>query len=188
MNADFKKFIQEVKNFEPIGLQKARLENIILEMNKFLSKCNTVVFLCTHNSRRSQYCEVWAKYFSSIYNNKIKIFSAGVVKTKVHKQIYKSLERVGIGVDKNLSINTETISISPFSKTLTEIEEEKFISIMTCSDSEKTCPVDNRSLINLKLFYKDPKIYDNSSKEAEEYDKTSFMIACEINFILKNIN
>ena len=188
MNYDLKKFIQEVKSFNPTSTQRARLNNIVSGLNKFLNECNTVVFLCTHNSRRSQYCEIWSKYFSSTYKNKINFFSAGVVKTKVHKQIYKSLERVGIEVDKNLSINIETLPISPFSKTLNEIEEKKFISIMTCSDSEKTCPVDARSLINLKLFYEDPKIYDNTTQEDEEYDKTSFMIACEINFILKNIN
>tara|TARA_B100001175_G_C19486594_1_gene630141 strand:+ start:731 stop:1297 length:567 start_codon:yes stop_codon:yes gene_type:complete len=188
MNDDLINFTQEVKNFKPKGTQKVRLENVISGLNKFLDECNTVVFLCTHNSRRSQYCEIWSKYFSSTHKNKINFFSAGVVKTKVHKQIYKSLERVGIGVNKNLSINTETISISPFSKTLSEIEEKKFISIMTCSNSEKTCPVDTRSLINLKLFYEDPKVYDNTTQEDEEYDKTSFMIACEINYILKNIN
>ena len=188
MNAEFKNFIQKVKNFEPTGTQKARLKNVILGLNKFLVKCNTVVLLCTHNSRRSQYCEIWSKYFSSTYKNKINFFSAGLVKTTVHKQIYRSLERVGIEVDKNSSVNIENITIAPFSKTLSDINKKQFISIMTCSDSEKSCPVDPRSLINLQLFYDDPKRYDNTPEEAEEYDKTSFMIACEINFILKNIN
>ena len=53
MNDDLINFTQEVKNFEPTGTQKARLENIVLGLNKFLDECNTVVFLCTHNSRRS---------------------------------------------------------------------------------------------------------------------------------------
>ena len=188
MNAEFKNFIQKVKNFEPTGTQKARLENVILGLNKFLVKCNTVVFLCTHNSRRSQYCEVWSKYFSSTYKNKINFFSAGTLKMKVPKQVYKSFERVGVKVDENSSINIETMTISPFSKTLTEVKEKEFISIMTCAESEKSCPVDARSLINLKLFYDDPRRYDNTQEEAEEYDKTSFMIASEINYILKNIN
>lgn len=188
MSADLKNFIQEVKSFEPTGTQKARLENIISELKKFLDECNAVVFLCTHNSRRSQYCEIWAKYFSSVYKNKIKFLSAGAVKTKVHKQIYKSFERVGVKVDENSSINIETMTISPFSKTLTEVKEKEFMSIMTCAESEKSCPVDARSLINLKLFYDDPKRYDNTPEEAEEYDKTSFMIASQINYILKNIN
>ena len=188
MSADLKNFIQEVKSFEPTGTQKARLENIISELKKFLDECNAVVFLCTHNSRRSQYCEIWSKYFLSTYKNKINFFSAGLVKTTVHKQIYRSLERVGIEVDKNSSVNIENITIAPFSKTLSDINKKQFISIMTCSDSEKSCPVDPRSLINLQLFYDDPKRYDNTPEEDEEYDKTSFMIACEINFILKNIN
>ena len=118
----------------------------------------------------------------------MKFLSAGAVRTKVHKQIYKSFERVGVKVDENSSINIETMTISPFSKTLTEVKEKEFMSIMTCAESEKSCPVDPRSLINLQLFYDDPKRYDNTPEEAEEYDKTSFMIASQINFILKNIN
>ena len=188
MNTEFKNFIQKVKNFEPTSTEKTRLDNIIMGIDKFIDSCKTIVFLCTHNSRRSQYCEIWAKYFSSVYKNKIKFLSAGAVKTKVHKQIYKSFERVGVKVDENSSINIEDMTILPFSKTLTEVKEKEFMSIMTCAESEKSCPVDPRSLINLQLFYDDPKRYDNTPEEDEEYDKTSFMIASQINFILKNIN
>ncbi len=188
MNTNFKSFIRRVKNFNPSGNQIKRLDHVVRGIDKFIGECNTVVFLCTHNSRRSQYCEIWGNYFSSVYKKSITFLSAGAVKTKVHKQIYKSLERVGVKVDRNSSINIENITIIPFSKTLSDINKKQFISIMTCSNYEKTCPFDPRSLINLQLFYKDPKRYDNSNREAEEYDKTSFMIACEINYILKNIN
>ena len=188
MNAEFKNFIQKVKNFEPTGAQKTRLDNIIIGMDKLIDCCKTIVFLCTHNSRRSQLCEVWGNYFAYVYNRNINILSAGAVKTKVYKEVYKSLERVGVKVDKNSSVNIENITIAPFSKTLTEVKEKEFMSIMTCSDSEKTCPADPRSIINLQLFYEDPRRYDNTPDEAEEYDKTSFMIATEINYILKKIN
>ena len=38
MNDDLKKFIQEVKNFHPTSTQKARLENVVLGLNKFLTE------------------------------------------------------------------------------------------------------------------------------------------------------
>ena len=53
MNAEFKNFIQKVKNFEPTSTEKTRLDNIIMGIDKFIDSCKTIVFLCTHNSRRS---------------------------------------------------------------------------------------------------------------------------------------
>ena len=37
------------------------------------------------------------------------------------------------------------------------------------------------------MIYQDPKIYDNTEKEREEYSKTSKLIAEELNYIIKNL-
>ena len=58
---------------------------------------------------------------------------------------------------------------------------------MTCSDAEKSCPADSRSIRNISMIYQDPKIYDNTEKEREEYSKTSKLIAEELNYIIKNL-
>ena len=58
---------------------------------------------------------------------------------------------------------------------------------MTCSDAEKSCPSDSRSTRNISMIYQDPKIYDNTEKEREEYSKTSKLIAEELNYIIKNL-
>ena len=71
------------------------------------------------------------------------------------------------------------------SKTLDEIKEDEFISLITCSDAEKNCPIDPRSKKNIKLFYDDPKKYDGTKEESDEYDKTCKLIASELNRIFK---
>ena len=58
---------------------------------------------------------------------------------------------------------------------------------MTCSDAEKSCPSDPRSIKNIKMIYEDPKIFDNTNREKEEYSKTSKLIAKEINYIIKKL-
>ena len=58
---------------------------------------------------------------------------------------------------------------------------------MTCSDAEKSCPSDSRSIRNINMIYQDPKIYDNTEKEREEYSNTSKLIAEELNYIIKNL-
>ena len=40
---------------------------------------------------------------------------------------------------------------------------------MTCTDAEKSCPSDPRSIKNIKMIYGDPKIFDNTNREREEY-------------------
>jgi hypothetical protein len=58
---------------------------------------------------------------------------------------------------------------------------------MTCSDAEENCPVDPRSKKNIKLFYDDPKKYDGTIRESNEYDKTCRLIASELNAIFKKL-
>ena len=37
------------------------------------------------------------------------------------------------------------------------------------------------------MIYGDPKIFDNTNREKEEYSKTSKLIAKEINYIIKKL-
>ena len=96
------------------------------------------------------------------------------------------LSDIGIKVKDN-KIHFEDLIISLYSKTLDEISTKKFITIMTCSDAEKSCPSDPRSIKNIKMIYGDPKIFDNTNREREEYSKTSKLIAKEINYIIKKL-
>ena len=58
---------------------------------------------------------------------------------------------------------------------------------MTCSDAEKSCPSDSRSIKNISMTYQDPKVFDYTEKEKDEYLKTSKLIAKELNYVLKKL-
>ena len=58
---------------------------------------------------------------------------------------------------------------------------------MTCSDAENNCPVVEGSEIKFSLPYEDPKKYDKSKNEKNEYKKTSESIASEMNYLFKTI-
>ncbi len=113
-------------------------------------------------------------------------YSAGSKKTDVNQNVMSCLSDIGIKVKDN-KILFEDLIISLYSKTLDEISAKKFIAIMTCSDAEKSCPSDPRSIKNIKMIYGDPKIFDNTNREREEYSKTSKLIAKEINYIIKKL-
>ena len=142
--------------------------------------------MCTHNSRRSQLCQVWGIILSKIYNIDLKFNSAGTEKTEVNKNILYCFSHIGLEVKGN-KIIYEDLSISLHSKLLDEIQPNKFISIMTCSDAEKSCPSDSRSIKNISMTYQDPKVFDYKEKEKDEYLKTSKLIAKELNYVLKKL-
>ena len=165
--------------------QKSRVKKISQELSGVINSCNKIVFMCTLNSRRSQLCEVWANILSNRLNLKLSFFSAGTEKTEVYKEVIETLCRVGVDINKEGKLNLTSNTINIYSKTLDEIKEDKFIGIMNCSDAEKHCPLDPRSKKNIKLFYDDPKKYDGTTKESDEYDRTCRLIASELNAIFK---
>jgi len=186
MNKEFKGFFSKINQYNPEKDKKNLLDDIISKIQKSLKITNNIVFLCTHNSRRSQLCQVWGIILSKIYNIDLKFNSAGTEKTEVNKNILYCFSHIGLEVKGN-KIIYEDLSISLHSKLLDEIQPNKFISIMTCSDAEKSCPSDSRSIKNISMTYQDPKVFDYKEKEKDEYLKTSKLIAKELNYVLKKL-
>jgi len=188
MDLVFNKFFSRIDSFNPNQKRKKRLDNIASVINENLNKTRSIVFLCTHNSRRSQICEVWGKVFAEIYRKKININSAGAFKTVVHSQVYESIVKCGLIVNNKKEIFFDKKKFKLNSKTTDSITMKNFIAVMTCSDVEKSCPHDPRSIRNIKMFLNDPRIYDETDKMSREYLKTTTYIAEELNYIFKNIN
>ena len=171
MNNKLDSYIQKIENFKPVKEEEEIIFNTINKLNSYLNLCRDIVFVCTHNSRRSIYCEVWGKIIANKYSKNINFYSAGTKKTSVYGEVIKSFSRLGIK-----------------SKTLEEIQLDKFICIFTCSKAERSCPIDTRSIVNIPLLFDDPKKFDGLKNERIEYQKTCSQIAEKINFILKRIN
>lgn len=185
MNEILSKYIKEIEKFSLEDFQKARIKKISKTLINEIKSCNSIVFVCTHNSRRSQFCQVWSQILSNIYKLNLTFQSAGVVKTEVYIEVIRSLKRAGVDIDENGAILINNKEVSIFSKSLDEINFKNFISIMTCSNAEKSCPTDPRSKKNISLFYPDPKKFDGTKDEIKEYDFTCMTIASEINAIFK---
>lgn len=154
-----------------------------------------LLFVCTHNSRRSQFAQVWAhlaiNYFGLLSLNS---FSCGSEQTMIHKNTITALESFGFRVqnEKNNKINfyfSENSYVECFSKTFlhNSLPDNQIISLMTCDDADKNCPLITGSLSRISLPYSDPKIYDDSSECIVEYQKTSNHIAQEIFYIFSKV-
>ena len=181
-------YFHEINSFHPSEKEKEELNKIVYQINSSIIESRNIVFICTHNSRRSQYCEVWGNVFSILYNEKLTLYSAGTVSTNVYPEVINSFSRAGLETKSNNTIVFNNTPIKLDSKTLDEIGAKKFISLITCSDAEKSCPIDKRSIKNIQFFHRDPKAFDDTPQEIEAYDSICFIIAKQLNYIIKRIN
>ncbi|MFL2590487.1 MAG: protein-tyrosine-phosphatase [Flavobacteriaceae bacterium] len=175
--------LNEIVNY----INKKRSENKISKLN----------FICTHNSRRSQFCQFWATFFSNYYNIRCEAYSGGTVETEVYKSVVNNIRDYGFNISFKecnnpiYSIKFKNVNLGNyFSKFYYDFKNPKneFAAIMTCSDAEKTCPFVEGSEIKFYLPYEDPKKYDKSKSEKNDYKKTSEKIASEMNYLFYKLN
>ena len=195
VHENIKEFILKL-NENSISKKRLKiLDKIINELNNNLLNKNypKIIFICTHNSRRSQFAEIWAHTFSFIFKKKIKIFSAGTSKEEFNIRAINVLKKVGFKIKEDakkyiLNFSENYNSIHMYSKDISELNlKNHFITIMTCADSDKNCPAIPNALARILLSYKDPKSFDNSKQETNKYIATSKKIALELFYLFKNL-
>ena len=112
-----------------------------------------VLFLCTHNSARSQMAEAILNKFHS---NNYEGHSAGVTPTKVNPYVIKSLAEIGIDISKHRS------------KSIEEFRGQTFDYVVTVCDSAKeACPFFPGKTVIHKSF-EDPSQFEGSDKQILE--------------------
>ena len=154
-------------------------------------------FICTHNSRRSQLSQVWAKVASVYYGIEMNSYSGGVEVTSFNERAIDSLVRSGFSILFENSINPKyEISYSEnenpiiaFSKLFDDDfnKADYFAAIMTCSDADENCPHIPKAEKRIPLRYEDPKSHDDTPIESEKYDERSLQIASEMFYIFSQI-
>ncbi|MCW4022285.1 MAG: arsenate reductase ArsC [archaeon] len=112
-----------------------------------------VLFLCTHNSARSQMAE---GILNAFHGNNYEAKSAGVIPTKVNPYVVKSMAEIGIDISKNQS------------KSIEEFRGQTFDYVVTVCDSAKeTCPFFPGKKVIHKSF-EDPSQFKGSDDQILE--------------------
>ncbi len=154
-------------------------------------------FICTHNSRRSQFTQVWAAVAAKKFNIDIQTYSGGVEVTACNSRTIASLKRFGFKVENKeeenphykVQFNEDSAPITLYSKLYDDTINPKggFAAIMTCSHADENCPYVAGCEQRISLRYDDPKAFDNTPYEATMYDARSFLIASEMIYIFSQI-
>jgi protein-tyrosine-phosphatase len=180
--------------------RKKNLEQLADFISKKRNEGDTVnlMFICTHNSRRSQFGQIWAAVAAAHYGiRNIQTFSGGTEETAFNKRAVEAIQRAGLKVDGTVSTNPrysvrfsdEVGALDCYSKTFhTSANPQKgFMAIMTCSDADEACPIVAGADLRIRITYDDPKVADRTAQEKDAYDERCKQIATEMLYLFSKV-
>lgn len=191
--------VQDLSGISISEKRKMELMPLISYLKKQVTnqKNSQLNFICTHNSRRSQFSQFWAKVMADHYGISCATFSGGVEVTACNERVIKTLKNQGFSVENNedqenprylIGIKDHAYGVF-FSKKYDHPENpnEDFAAIMTCGHADENCPFIPGADERIPIRYKDPKIFDDTVNETQGYLDKSIEIASEMNFIFSQV-
>ena len=156
-------------------------------------------FICTHNSRRSQFAQLWAATLAAWHGlERLACYSGGTEATALYPQVAAAMQEAGFRVVQMSEAANPLYhfyyaeggpAIEAFSKVYNHAAnpQQGFAAVMTCSEAEEACPVVIGAAARISLSYEDPKLYDNTAQEAAAYRQRCRQIAAELNFVFDQL-
>lgn len=158
-----------------------------------------LTFICTHNSRRSHLCQIWAATLAAYFGLEgIETYSGGTEVTAFNPRAVEALKRAGFIVDEpggenpryKVFYDEQEEPLVCYSKTFDDEANpnKDFVAVMTCSDADKNCPVVPGTEFRITIPYEDPKQADDTPQEEQTYDERCRQIAAEMYYMLSRLN
>lgn len=163
------------------------------------NKPASLAYICTHNSRRSHFGQVWAHVASIYYNiSPVHTFSGGTEASAFNTNAINALKRVGFSIEAvddgenptyHLSFSENEKPIVCFSKAYDNLNnpQKEFAAIMVCSDAEENCPFIPGAELRISTTYDDPKDFDGTAQQNEKYDERCKQIALETLYVFSKV-
>lgn len=108
-------------------------------------------FICTHNSRRSQFSQIWAQTAAAYHGIDANCYSGGIEVTAFNPRAVAAIQRDGFKVVKKEGENPvyfifyseDEQPIVSFSKVYDDAinAPKNFAAVMTCDHADENCPV-----------------------------------------------
>jgi arsenate reductase len=110
-----------------------------------------VLFICTHNSARSQMAEAFLK---KMMPDKFEVFSAGTEPGKINPYVVKVMAELGFNLSKN-----RTKSVTEF------LGQNIDIVVTVCDSAKETCPFFPGAKKYIHHSFPDPSSFTGSDEE-----------------------
>jgi len=138
------------------------------------SKHVRVLFLCTHNSARSQMAEAILRHLGG---GRVNVFSAGSEPSEVHPLAMRVMAEIGIDIRQQ------------WSKHLDEFRGQTFDYVVTvCDQVRESCPVFPGHPEQIHWSFPDPAAVEGKEKQYRAFKDTATQLTTRIRFLLLSIN
>lgn len=159
-----------------------------------------LIFVCTHNSRRSHMAQFWAAAAAEFCGvTGIETFSAGTEATAMHPHTVEALIECGFEINVPDSVASNPLYqvrlggllpvISGFSKALghESLPTKNFCAVLVCDSAAEACPFVPGANARIPVLYKDPKESDGTPKRRITYLNRSKEIAREMLWVMEDV-
>jgi protein-tyrosine phosphatase/arsenate reductase len=202
MNGKLNQFSEEiVQLFKSISADRKLVLNKLIsyiQENQNLGKESLLMFICTHNSRRSHFGQFLCALAADFYQvTGIKTYSAGTEVTAFHPNAIAALRSIGMeiqtkenGSNPHYYVSWGSTQILDAYSKLIEDEgnpKEHFAAIMTCTHAEQNCPFVLGADVRIGLPFEDPKEFDGTPQEAEMYLSRVHQMAIELFYVFSKL-
>jgi arsenate reductase len=158
-----------------------------------------LVFVCTHNSRRSHFGQIWGAVAANYYHiRNVFTYSAGTESTAFHPHAIAALRSQGFDItvaggdgsnpEYRVAYGENDVTHC-FSKVVNHAVNptEGFAAVMTCGDADENCPLVPGTSLRISITYDDPKAFDDTPRQSEAYLERSAHIATEMLYVFSLI-
>lgn len=188
---------------DTVAAPTAAREEKLLPLVNYL--CNhpdsrRLLFVCTHNSRRSHLAQCWAAAASVYYDVAgVEVYSGGTEVTALHLHtidaLLESLFEVRVKEEHASNSHYEILlgghlpPVTGFSKTIDSPinPSSDFCAVMVCAEADEGCPFVAGAKERVSLPYTDPKYSDRQPDRRKVYHKTSLEIAREMLWVFEKV-
>jgi len=158
-----------------------------------------LTYICTHNSRRSHFGQIWAATAAAYYGiPQVKTFSGGTEVSAFNERAVAACSRAGFVIKKvseepnaryEVQYAADAEPVLAFSKKYDDAAnpQRDFCAVMTCSQADAACPIVRGAATRVATPYDDPKAFDGTPEETAKYDERCRQIATETLYVFSKV-
>ena len=155
-----------------------------------------LVFICTHNSRRSHFGQLWAQAAAWHFElNDVHTFSGGTEATAFNPRAVRAMQELGVGIEVvcegenshyTVQLQRERTPIVVFSKEYghSANPQSGYAAVMVCDSADAGCPVVHGAAARFSIPYVDPKASDGTDAEQATYRARAMEIGTECFYVM----
>lgn len=179
--------------------RKELLSTLAMHIQQQLTKESTIslTFICTHNSRRSHFAQIWAQIAAAYFGiNHVKCYSGGTEITAFNPNAVKTLQTAGLVITGSSTASNPHYlvryseaapTIVAFSKKYADTPNPttNYTAILTCSEADEACPIVIGANERFKITFEDPKKSDGTPNQEKVYVERCKQIATEMLYLFQ---